>query len=468
MEAIVAFSKNHIIGINGELPWHLPEDMRRFRQMTIDCVLIMGRRTFDSLGGQPLQGREHWVITRTPEAGVAMDNVRYMTMTEACTAAAEACSNGRRVMIVGGESIYEHFLMSGGVQRLYVSYVDRTVPVPEGAKAVVARFPVNALEGYELVNAEPSRDVGVQYLTYVLKGTEVAKRPEAAYLRLLEEVRQHGQERPDRTQTGTLSSFGHQMRFDISTHVPLLTTKFTAWKSCLKELLWFLRGDTNALDLRAQGVPIWDGNTTREFLDGRGLTDLPEGDIGAGYGFQWRHFGAEYKTCKEDYSGKGVDQLEALERGLREDPYGRRHILTAWNPTALSRMALPPCHIFCQFYVTCAPGQPMQLSCHMYQRSVDMFLGSPFNIMSYTALTYILAARLGMVPKELVISTGDTHVYLDHIAAVDLQLKRCMLPPPILRVSSEVATKRWEELSMEDFTLYGYVHHPVIKAKMSV
>jgi len=298
--------------------------------------------------------------------------------------------------------------------------------------------------------------------------------PENEYLDLIRTILAKGQPRADRTGTGTVGIFGHQMRFDISQAVhgvPLLTTKFVPWKMVIKELLWFLRGQTDATLLQEQGVHIWDLNSTREFLDKRGLTDYPEGDVGALYGFQWRHFGADYKTCKDDYTGQGFDQLEYVLNELKTDPWSRRIMLSVWNPPAFEKMSILPCHVSAQFYVSLEdpadPNSTKQLSCHMYQRSMDVALGAPFNIFSYTVLTHILAKKCGMRPHELVISTGDTHLYQNHLEAVKTQLEREPYDFPRLEVSDDVAHKAWEDITLDDFKVTDYKYHPAIKMDMS-
>lgn len=290
---------------------------------------------------------------------------------------------------------------------------------------------------------------------------------ERGYLDLLRRAADHGERRQDRTGTGTRSLFGAQLRFDLRHGtVPVLTTKKMAWKTCLRELLWFLRGSTNSKDLEAQGVKIWQGNTTRAFLDARGLTDLPEGDIGAGYGFQWRHFGAPYIDCYTDYTEMGIDQLKYVEDLIKNDPTSRRIFMSAWNPEAMDRMALPPCHVSCQFYVSSAEDGG-GLCCHMYQRSADLFLGLPFNIASYGVLTHLLAFRAGLMAKELVISIGDAHVYNDHSIQIDEQIRREPYAFPLLRLNDRLKTLDWSEMTVEDFELLHYAFHPAIAAPMS-
>ena len=285
---------------------------------------------------------------------------------------------------------------------------------------------------------------------------------EYVYLNLLRKILTIGKQRVDRTGTGTISIFGERLEFNISDSVPLLTTKQMGWKTCIRELLWFLRGDTNAKHLQQENVHIWDFNTTRAFLDNRGLTDLPEGDLGAGYGFQWRHFGAEYKTCDENYNGQGTDQIQYILDLLKNDPTSRRIYMSAWNPAYLHRMALVPCHISAQFYV-----DENKLSCHMYQRSVDCGLGLPFNIFSYTVLTYILAKKSCLVPDKLIISTGDTHIYNNHIDQLNEQITRTPYSFPTLTLDDSIINKPFEEITISDFQLHNYHYHPSIKMDMS-
>jgi thymidylate synthase len=293
---------------------------------------------------------------------------------------------------------------------------------------------------------------------------------EHKYLALLIDVLENGSKREDRTGTGTLSVFGRQLRFDISgTTCPIITTKRVPWKQCIEELLWFLRGDTDSKILEEKNVNIWKGNSSREFLDNRNLFNLREGDIGPGYGFQWRHYGAPYKGCHVDHSDTGVDQVKNVIETLKSNPFDRRIILTAWNPVATNKMALPPCHCFAQFYVDVGSDGRKKLSCHMYQRSVDTFLGFPWNIMSYSVLTKIIALKCDMDAKELVISTGDTHIYSSHVKQVRTQLKRDPSERfPDLILDSCIKEKDFSEITLEDFELIGYKPLEAIKAEMAI
>lgn len=322
------------------------------------------------------------------------------------------------------------------------------------------------LNSFKLQTAARDQELNVDILQY--KRTYLPNEEEC-YLKMLEKVMGLGNDRPDRTGTGTISIFGEQIRFDISNNIPLLTTKNVPWRLVIEELLWFMRGETDSKILEAKNVNIWKGNSSREFLDKRGLHYLPEGDIGCGYGFQWRHFGGRYVDCRTKYDNVGFDQLQCVIDQLTNDPYSRRILMTAWNAKDLHYMALPPCHNQVQFYVSEIPGSKEKyLSCHMYQRSVDTFLGFPWNILSYSVLTYILATKCGMLPKELIISTGDTHIYKDHIDQVKQQLLRNPLPFPKLNINPNVKNKEIEEITIDDFEILGYFSHPTINAKMSV
>ncbi|KIP04364.1 hypothetical protein PHLGIDRAFT_36971 [Phlebiopsis gigantea 11061_1 CR5-6] len=293
---------------------------------------------------------------------------------------------------------------------------------------------------------------------------------EQQYLDLIRTVLATGDVRPDRTGTGTLSVFAPQnLRFSLAdATLPLLTTKRTFLRGILEELLWFVRGATDSNLLSQKGVKIWDGNGSKEFLETRGLGHRREGDLGPVYGFQWRHFGAQYENCDADYAGKGVDQLKECIRKIKEDPTDRRIILSAWNPADIPQMALPPCHMMCQFYVHLppTPDEKPKLSCLMYQRSADLGLGIPFNIASYALLTHMVAHVTNTEPKELVIQLGDAHVYRDHVDALKVQLEREPRPFPKLRWKRRV--EDIDDFASEDFVVEGYNPHPTIAMKMSV
>ncbi len=261
------------------------------------------------------------------------------------------------------------------------------------------------------------------------------------YLALMRHVREHGVTKQDRTGTGTISVFGHQMRFDLSQGFPVVTTKKLHLKSIIHELLWFLKGDTNIRYLKENGVSIWD-----EWADANG-------ELGPVYGYQWRSWPTP--------DGQHIDQISQVIQQLKHSPDSRRIIVSAWNVAEIDNMALPPCHAFFQFYV--AEGK---LSCQLYQRSADIFLGVPFNIASYALLTLMMAQVTGLQPGDFVHTLGDAHLYLNHLEQADLQLSREPYALPQMRLNPNVTNLF--DFKYEDFELVNYQHHPAIKAPVAV
>ncbi|HRH93278.1 MAG TPA: thymidylate synthase [Candidatus Peribacteria bacterium] len=276
------------------------------------------------------------------------------------------------------------------------------------------------------------------------------------YLDLLRHVLETGQQKGDRTGTGTRSVFGYQMRFDLRESFPLLTTKKLHTKSIIYELLWFLSGDTNVKYLQDNGVTIWNEWATAEQCAKFGRK---EGDLGPVYGHQWRNFGA---TRKADgtYEKDGVDQIANLVEGIKKNPNGRRHIVSGWNPAEADLVALPPCHTLFQFYVVNG-----ELSCQLYQRSADIFLGVPFNIASYAMLTHMIAQACGLKPGDFVHTLGDAHLYSNHLEQAKLQLSREPKAPPTFTLAPRPSIF---EHQFEDFVFTGYDPHPGIKAPIAV
>lgn len=301
-----------------------------------------------------------------------------------------------------------------------------------------------------------------------------------AYLNLLQDILDNGEVRDDRTGVGTRSVFGRQLRFNLQESFPAVTTKKLAWKACVGELIWFLEGSSDERRLaeithgtREGSVTIWTPNALAHYWKPKAQF---EGDLGRVYGVQWRKW-RKHKlrgegTFNDDFGNsyrrrtttqvQEIDQVRKLIDGIKQDPYGRRHIISAWNVAELDEMALPPCHVMSQFYVS----KDGKLSCHMYQRSVDVFLGLPFNIASYALLTHMVAQVCGLMVGELVISTGDTHIYNNHIEQVKEQLAREPLHAPQLQLNPNITDIG--AFTMKDIDLVGYESHGPIKAPMAV
>ena len=487
---VTPYKNKLAIGRNNELLFKLKHDMSFFKNLTINSaapnsalsqnIVLMGRKTYFSLPEKhrPLRNRINIVLTRNstllknypvPENFVLTNDLYF---TDDATFKKLYATLQPNVFVIGGSELYNDYLKIA--DRLYMTYV-----VPGTAGTVPDTAPPDTFidypsARYQLVGISEKFVDGAD-LSYRILRYRASERltDEYEYLNLAKTILSSGNTRSDRTQTGTISKFGTQMRFDISNTIPLLTTKRVPFKMTVEELLWFCRGDTDASILQRKGIKIWDGNTSREFLDNRGLTHYPEGTIGPQYGFLWRFFGAEYSpefrdTSKIDTSQiGGFDQLRNVEHLLKTDPFNRRILISAWNPYQLHEQALPSCHLLVQFYVEEIDNE-RYLSCQFYMRSNDLFLGNPVNIASYSILTYILAKKCGMKPKELVYSCGDCHIYTNHIDQMREQLTRTPRPFPKLHLSDAVVTKDWQDLVMDDFELIGYMPYPTIKGTMAI
>ena len=285
---------------------------------------------------------------------------------------------------------------------------------------------------------------------------------EQQYLDLIKRLFSNGSKETTRN-GNVISTFGNMMRFSLKDgNLPLLTTKKVAWKTCFKELFWFIKGSTNNQELKDKNVHIWDANASREFLDSRNLT-YEENDLGPVYGHQWRHFNAPYENCHSDYSGEGVDQLQNIIEMLKDPTQrsSRRMVISAWNPCQIDQMALPPCHILFQFYVR----ENKYLSCSMYQRSGDVGLGVPFNIASYSLLTHIIAKHCGLVADEFVYFLGNAHIYEEHIEPLKKQVER--LPYEFPQIKINKVHDSIEEYTLDDITwISEYTFHHPIKMNM--
>jgi thymidylate synthase len=290
--------------------------------------------------------------------------------------------------------------------------------------------------------------------------TDFVNSEEKQYLNLINNILENGTWEEGRNGK-TQGIFGNMMRFSLKDgKIPILTTKKTAWKTCLKELLWFISGKTNNKLLQEQKVHIWDDNATPEFLKSRGL-NYPQGTLGPIYGHQWRHFNAEWEG-DIDYNDKGIDQLQQIIDQLKnpETRTSRRLVLSAWNPCQLNEMALPPCHILCQFNV----HNGNQLSCALFQRSADFLLGIPFNIASYSFLTHLIAKHCGLEAYEFVHFVGNCHIYEDHTEGAKLQITREPFSFPTVNITQ--MRENINDYQVDDFEINNYQHHEAIKFKM--
>jgi len=487
--------KNRLaIGKDNDLLFNLKKDLLFFKNLTTNSlsnesklnfnVVLMGRKTYFSIPQKfrPLTNRLNFVLTNDeqflkmfpiPKNFSCCKRPIFMTMESFYKIYNKYSPN---VFVIGGAKIYNHFLEKKSPSKLYITDVKGYKGNKEDEYIYMNNFDYRySLVGY----SEEFKDVGFnnEKLTYrtLYYNLTNTKTDEFKYLDLAKSILNQGNERVDRTGVGTISKFGEQLRFDISNGtLPLLTTKRVGLKSVIEELLFFCRGDTDTSILSDNGVKIWEGNTSREFLDNRGLSTYKEGIMGNMYGWSWRHFGADYSQRFSDMSKcdrtkiGGFDQLENVERLLKTDPFSRRIYISNLNPLETKNMCLDMCHIYIQFYVTEENGEKY-LSSYFTMRSSDYALAAvSFNTMSYALLTYILALRCNMKPKEIIYNSVDCHIYNTHIKGIKEQLSRIPRPFPKIKLSNALVNKDWSQMNYSDFDLIGYFPHSSIKMEMAI
>jgi len=473
---VVAATWPHLgIGYRGGLPWKsLKPDMKYFKSLTstpktagLRNVVIMGRKTWESIPTKfrPLSNRINVVLSRQPEFAADSSEVEvFQSFAAAMERLPNKYKNIGEIFVIGGSQVYEQAFKHESLGEVHITKVYKSFDCDSFLPIDISAFFCQTL------SLGKFEDIPHEFC--ILRKHEGGNvypidrqspiHDEWQYLDTIRDCIENGLESGDRTGTGTLSHFGRTMRFSLRNNVfPLLTTKKVFWRGVAEELLWFVSGSTNANRLAEKRIHFWDANGSRDFLDKLGFEDRDVGDLGPVYGFQWRHFGAEYTDMHADYHGKGVDQLAAVIDCIKNNPNSRRIVLTAWNPKEQGKMALPPCHMFCQFYV--ANGE---LSCQMYQRSADMGLGVPFNIASYSLLTRMIAQVCGLQAGEFIHVIGDCHVYLNHVEPLRMQLLRQPRPFPTLEINPEVLSI--DDFKYSDFKIVGYNPYENIKMEMAV
>jgi len=436
-------------------------------------VIVMGYNTWLSLPSRPLPNRHNIILSRKHLDRIDIGHTTMSSLKITFQYLEENKDRFGEVFVIGGASIYEQCLLEYPEQlnKLYITEVDDTWSGNDDSKyfhygSVLSRLcllrdtnEVCPTRIYDPnVGDHVIKDLKLSFK--IFQKRELINYNELHYLRTMKTIMDTGNTVEGRNGL-TKSSFGEKMIFNLD-KFPLLTTKKMGHKTILRELLWFLKGSTDNQELLDKKVSIWSGNASKEFLESRGL-DYEEGDLGPIYGFQWRHFGAEYNGREADYTGCGFDQIKWLVQEIKENPSSRRLILSAWNAADIDKMALPPCHVLSQFYVDVKEGI---MSCQLYQRSGDMFLGVPFNIASYAFLTYILCKLTGYKPGKLHHVIGDAHVYEEHFQAVKEQYKRIPKQFPKLIVSDDL--QDIDDIREEMFRLEDYEYYSPINAPMKV
>lgn len=504
VDAVFAYSSvSHTFGtIEGKMPFRVPEDLKRFQGLTAGALVIMGAKTY--LDMAPIAhklDRRPVVVTRRWEEGLSriMPKPLPPRAPILVRSLAEALTHetGRRAVVVGGARLLGELLSyHASIGLVHVCVIPEEEVTAEPKSRIPAKELVDALMALHLLCESASEETGVVYRTYgrshelvremppLVEAVGCGRHGEAGYLSLIRDILVYGKRKGDRTGTGTLMLPCQSLTFDLTENKwPLLTTKKTFHRVLTEELLWFLRGETDVAKLRDKRVFIWDGDTNETTLRGRGFETRPEWEAGPIYGWQWRNFGAGYieprglipahhaqdGTLIPAARPEGVDQIEALRKGLRENPLSRRHVLTAWNPAQLPQMALPPCHLMAIWTVsegiTGVEGTGLFLHCQLVMRSADLCLGVPFNIASYSLLTRLLAQDVGMTAASLTVTMADCHIYSNHVGGAVTMLGRVPHAPPTMDCSGisldELDKAEAKSVVVSDYKPHGTVVFPL-------
>lgn len=479
---IVAYTEHtRGIGFNNKLPWaYNKTDMDLFKSITTNTTkgftnaIIMGRNTWESLPKKPLPGRVNIVITsksiKDMNNGVETPSEVFKQLNHALT----FCNNNKSiesVFVIGGEQLYKEAIYKSELDKIHATMMFKDYECD-------TFFP--KLPGWVKLVSQQTSTASPDQTYKIYQNVADPNSEEQQYLKCLQDILDKGEKVKDRTGVGTLSLFDQNFNFSIDTlnpeeedqtklqyKVPGLTTKNLYLRGIIWELIWFLRGDTDAKWLSDKKVNIWNDHTSRQHLDNTGLVDYKEGQLGPGYGHQWINWGGDWSP--EKGSSKGINQIKQIIDLLKKSPASRRAVLSAWNVTALPNMALPPCHILYMFKVTDHDKKKKKLNCKMVMRSNDMFLGSPFNIMSTAVLTILISRALDMLPGKIAISISDAHLYLNHLDQAKEQLQRIPLTFPIMKLNKKIGD--YDDmigLEWNDFEFSEYYHWPGIKADMAI
>jgi dihydrofolate reductase / thymidylate synthase len=511
------------IGIQNSMPWYIPDDLKHFREITTKSlqdtinIVVMGRKTYQSIPQhiKPLNKRYTIIISRNQENNNKQNKINttlheYWTTWEQLDNVLNILRHNpnttNQVIFCGGAQIYDLALNKYNITRAHITEVYLHKKNNESAfhtffpKYKLHNFIVNNTNNINLENNQKlflndvslfktyydkntNRNIYFRYKTYLSNSELISSNAlpwhlcceeQTQYIAIMNDIISKGIERSDRTGTGTLSLFGTRQHYDLRDTFPLSTTKRIFFRAVFEELKLYLSGRTDNAILQEQGIHIWDGNTSREFLDGRGLQHYPEGDMGETYGFNFRHFAGDYKDCHTEYSldgSNGYDQLANVIHLLKNEPTSRRIIINLWNPATLHKAALPSCLMLYQFYVD---THAKLLHCQIYIRSSDYFLANNWNTCTGALLVHMLCALedINLTPGSITTITGDTHLYKTHLEQVNKNLEREPVPFPKLVIENTKTEsrkfKKIEDIQFEDLQLWGYMPQPNISAPMAV
>jgi dihydrofolate reductase / thymidylate synthase len=483
MNLIVAYCKqNNGIGFDNKIPWLLKNDLKNFQQITSKTfkdhtknMVVMGRKTWDSIPDKhkPLKNRINVVLTRNKDIKLKYEiesykdtHVKYDFNEILEVVKLNKNFNISNIFIIGGETLYKMALESKEVSKIYVTEVYKDFD----CDTFFPKIDENEFKLTYISNFYSESNTYYRYLEYVPITNQSIKTwknvEEEAYLKTLKNIITNGLETDDRTGVGTYSIFGEKFTYNLEDTFPALTTKKIFLRGVFEELMLYLSGKTDNSILNDKNIHIWDGNTSREFLDNRGLNRYPVGDMGETYGFNFRHYGGFYGTCKDDNRGKGFDQLEYVLYLIKNDPNSRRIIINLWNPATMNKAALPACLCFYQFYVD---TKHKKLNLQIYIRSSDYFLANNWNTLTGAFLVNMICnlKDINLTPGKLTVITGDTHIYKNHIEQVKENLKRSPKPFPKLIFNCGKRDSIYD-YSYDDVKLIDYCPYKNIKAPMAV
>ncbi len=477
---IVACDEKYGIAKNGNIPWKIKDEQLLFKKLTTEIhepnkqnAIIMGKKTAYTIN-RVLPNRVNLVLTNTESDKIALENIGFKCFST-IQESLDYCNNNDcidKIFLIGGVQIYNWGLMNPNkINKILISFISDN-------------YECDLFLNHELLlnNFQSNKNTTVICEDFIFtEWSHRTNKEEKEYLKILKELKDFGHKRQTRNAI-TYSTFGKVLNFDLSKSFPLLTTKKMAIKSIFEELKFFLLGQTNNKILKEKNVHIWDGNTTKEFIE---KCNLPyeEDDLGPMYGYQWRYFNAEYDSCETDYTGKGFDQLIDIINLIKKDPFSRRILMTSYNPAQAKKGVLYPCHgISIQFYVE-EHNEKLYLDCLMHQRSADSFLGVPFNIASYAMLVHFICnhinctggvtSKQNIYPGKLMMIFGDMHIYSEHLEAVEKQINREPFLFPQIKINYDILSfdnnnsiGSISNLEFSDIEILDYKSHEPIKAKM--
>lgn len=446
VDLIVACTKSFGIGLQKGLPWNCKEELSIFKNKTNNNIIIVGRRTAETL--PKLQDR---IVICVSRSGILKRDENQCIVVPSINQGilyAKEHFGDKKIFIAGGSRIYNEILCDniGCIETMHISIMKDSYICDKNILLDLSKWVIHTKEEYN------------EFMHYTMT---YSRYNEYQYLSLLKEVLKEGEERKGRNGF-TKSVFGKNLKFDLRKGFPLLTTKKMFLRGIVEELLFFIKGETDSKLLENKGVNIWKGNTSREFLDSIGKVERKEGIMGPLYGYQWRHFNADYDEENNKPLSIGIDQLQNVVDTIINDPYSRRILLTSYNPIQSNKGVLYPCHsIIIQFYVS-----EGFLDMYCYNRSQDLFLGVPFNISSSSLLLTLIAKITKLTPRYLTIGMGDVHIYQQHYEAVETQIDRLPYRFPKIEIKDVYSLKDIENLTFQDFKLIDYLHYPIIKSEM--